>query len=86
MIKNGEYQPNTKLPTEAEFCKSYEVSRTTVRTALQQLPSKAISTVIQGKGTFVSENKVRQSLTSTVENFSEQVTMQGKTPPPRSWA
>lgn len=80
MIKNGDYQPNTKLPTEAEFCKSFEVSRTTVRTALQQLTVEGYVYRIQGKGTFVSENKVRQTLTSTVENFSDQVMMQGKNP------
>ncbi|MFJ7746368.1 GntR family transcriptional regulator [Peribacillus sp. NPDC097295] len=80
MIKNGDYQPNTKLPTEAEFCNSYDVSRTTVRTALQQLTMEGYVYRIQGKGTFVSENKVRQTLTSTVENFSDQVMMQGKNP------
>lgn len=80
LIKNGEYQTNTKLPTEAEFCKIYGVSRTTVRTALQQLNVEGYIYRVQGKGTFVSENKVKQFLTSTVEKFSEQVTMQGKNP------
>lgn len=80
LIKNGEYQTNTKLPTEAEFCKIYGVSRTTVRTALQQLNVEGYIYRVQGKGTFVSENKVKQFLSSTVEKFSEQVTMQGKNP------
>lgn len=80
MIKNGDYHPNTKLPTEAEFCKSFDVSRTTVRTALQQLTVEGYVYRIQGKGTFVSENKVRQTLSTTVDNFSEQMMMQGKNP------
>lgn len=80
LIKNGEYKPNTKLPTEAEFCETYKVSRTTVRTALQQLTVEGYIYRVQGRGTFVSENKVRQFLTSTVEQFSEQITMQGKNP------
>lgn len=84
LIKNGEYKPNTKLPTEAEFCETYKVSRTTVRTALQQLTVEGYIYRVQGRGTFVSENKVRQFLTSTVEQFSEQITMQGKTPPLKS--
>jgi len=80
MIKSGEYQSNTKLPTEAEFCKTFGVSRTTIRTALQQLTIEGYVYRIQGKGTFVAENKVKQSLTSTVEQFSEQIMMQGKNP------
>jgi GntR family transcriptional regulator len=80
LIKSGEYKPNTKLPTEAEFCKKYGVSRTTVRTALQQLSLEGYVYRKQGRGTFVSQNKIKQFLTSTVENFSEQLTMQGKYP------
>lgn len=80
MIKSGEYQPNTKLPTEAEFCNTFGVSRTTIRTALQQLTVEGYVYRVQGKGTFVAENKIKQSLTSTVEQFSEQITLQGKAP------
>lgn len=80
LIKSGEYKPNTQLPTEAEFCKKYNVSRTTVRTALQQLAVEGYVYRKQGKGTFVSNNKVKQILTTTVEQFSEQVAMQGKKP------
>ncbi|GKU83754.1 hypothetical protein NCCP28_31500 [Niallia sp. NCCP-28] len=35
---------------------------------------------MQGKGTFIAENKIKQSLTSTVEQFSEQIMMQRKNP------
>ncbi|MEH7107697.1 GntR family transcriptional regulator [Bacillus sp. JJ1764] len=80
LIKAGEYKPNTQLPTEAEFCKIYGVSRTTVRTALQQLVSEGYVYRQQGRGTFVSNNKVKQKLTSTVQTFTEQIAMQGKNP------
>ncbi len=49
LIKNGEYQTNTKLLTEAEFCKYIGVSRTTVRTALQQLNVEGYIYRVQGK-------------------------------------
>lgn len=49
MIKSGEYQPNTKLPTEAEFCNTFGVSRTTIRTALQQLTVEGYVYRVQGK-------------------------------------
>lgn len=80
LIKSGEYKPNTQLPTEAEFCQKYGVSRTTVRTALQQLTMEGYVYRKQGKGTFVSNNKVKQILTATVGHFSEQIAMQGKKP------
>jgi GntR family transcriptional regulator len=80
LIRSGEYQPDTKLPTEAEFCGKFGVSRTTVRTALQQLALEGYVYKQQGSGTFVTGKKVKQKLTSTVENFSEQITMQGKNP------
>jgi GntR family transcriptional regulator len=80
LINDGEYQPNSQLPTEAEFCEKYGVSRTTVRTALQQLTIEGYVYRKRGSGTFVSGNKVKQILTTTVEHFSEQIAMQGKKP------
>lgn len=80
LINNGEYKPHAQLPTEAEFCDKYGVSRTTVRTALQQLTTEGYVYRKRGSGTFVSAQKVKQTLTSTVERFAEQITMQGKKP------
>lgn len=80
LINTGEYKPHSQLPTEAEFCEKYGVSRTTVRTALQQLTAEGYVYRKQGSGTFVSASKVKQKLTTTVERFSEQITMQGKKP------
>ncbi|MGV3465936.1 MAG: GntR family transcriptional regulator [Heyndrickxia sp.] len=80
LIKNGEYMPNTQLPTEAEFCDKFNVSRTTIRTALQQLTIEGYVYRKQGKGTFVADHKVRQIITNTVTKFAEQLTTQGKRP------
>nr|WP_263324480.1 GntR family transcriptional regulator [Neobacillus sp. Marseille-Q6967] len=80
LINTGEYKPHSQLPTEAEFCEKYGVSRTTVRTALQQLTTEGYVYRKQGSGTFVSASKVKQKLTTTVERFSEQITTQGKKP------
>lgn len=51
LIKSGKYQANDQLPTESEFCEQYDVSRTTVRLALQQLELEGYIKRIQGKGT-----------------------------------
>jgi GntR family transcriptional regulator len=80
LINVGEYKPHSQLPTEAEFCEKYGVSRTTVRTALQQLSMEGYLYRKRGSGTFVSTNKVKQILTTTVKHFTEQIKMQGKKP------
>ncbi|MBM7692032.1 GntR family transcriptional regulator [Peribacillus deserti] len=80
LIKNGEYKPNSQLPTEAEFCDEYGVSRTTVRSALQQLSTEGYVYRKRGSGTFVSPDKVKQVLTTTVDQFTTQIEMQGKKP------
>ncbi|MEH7502598.1 GntR family transcriptional regulator [Neobacillus drentensis] len=80
LINDGEYKPNSQLPTEAEFCEKYGVSRTTVRTALQQLTMEGYVYRKRGSGTFVSGNKIKQILTTTVDHFSSQISMQGKKP------
>ncbi|RFB81141.1 FadR/GntR family transcriptional regulator [Methylovirgula sp. 4M-Z18] len=54
-IQSGLLPPGTQLPTEAELCKEYEVSRTVVREAIARLRSEGIVIPHQGRGMFVSE-------------------------------
>ena len=54
-ILSGEYGPGEKLPTEAEFCKMYSVSRITVRRAIQNLVDDNMLCRYRGKGTFVRQ-------------------------------
>ncbi|WP_282033236.1 GntR family transcriptional regulator [Metabacillus indicus] len=78
LIAEEKYKPNSLLPTEADFCEKFGVSRTTIRAALQQLTIEGYIYRVQGRGTFVSDNKVKQTLSSTSFNFSEQMKLQGK--------
>lgn len=80
LITEKKYKPNTLLPTEAEFCEKFGVSRTTIRTALQQLSTEGYIYREQGRGTFVSDSKVKQTLSTTDVKFSEQLMTQGKKP------
>lgn len=60
-IETGEYQPNDQLPKEFDLAKSYNVSRITVRNALQELENKGLIYRIQGAGTYVKEQNLTQS-------------------------
>lgn len=53
-IENGKLQPGDKLPTEAELCEKFEVSRTVIREAVAQLRSDGLLIPRQGIGVFVS--------------------------------
>lgn len=79
-IKSGIYKSGDALPTEFKLCHDYDVSRTTIRLALQQLELEGKIHKIQGKGTFVSKPKIQQSLTSVNQGFREQMIAQGLQP------
>jgi len=52
------YKPNDIIPPEGELEKIYEVSRITVRRAIEELGKEGILLKKQGKGTFVKEQKI----------------------------
>ncbi|WP_078555600.1 GntR family transcriptional regulator [Bacillus alkalicellulosilyticus] len=79
-IKQGIYQIGDKLPPEIELCKMFNVSRTTVRLALQQLTLEGRIYRIQGSGSYVSEPKITQSLSSSGLGFANQMLEQGYQP------
>jgi len=55
MIKENDMQPGDRLPTEYELLEKYDVSRHTVRTALNHLEYQGYIYKEQGSGSFVSE-------------------------------
>jgi DNA-binding FadR family transcriptional regulator len=52
-IVGGGYPPGSVLPTEAELCALFEVSRTVVREAIKLLEAKGMVAVQQGRGSIV---------------------------------
>ncbi len=63
-ILNGEWAINSKLPSEAELCNTYGISRMTVRLALDDLQNKGYIARRQGIGSFVTKPKIEQHLAS----------------------
>jgi len=64
------------LPSENELLSRYEVSRSTVRQAMQHLEAQEIISKIRGKGTFVSDSKNRKCVRG-FQNFEETLAEQG---------
>jgi GntR family transcriptional repressor for pyruvate dehydrogenase complex len=58
-IREGQFNPGTKLPSEAQIMKVHGVSRSVVREALSHLQANGKVVTRQGIGTFVCEPMVR---------------------------
>lgn len=52
-IKSGKYKPGDRIPPELQLSEMYQVSRVTVRNAIQQLVDADLLIKKHGKGTFV---------------------------------
>ncbi|MFR9799537.1 FadR/GntR family transcriptional regulator [Streptomyces sp. MS06] len=52
-IERGEYTVGDKLPSEAELCRTLEVSRPVLREALRALQTMGLTVSRTGRGTFV---------------------------------
>ncbi|MCF6334569.1 MAG: GntR family transcriptional regulator [Spirochaetales bacterium] len=72
-------QPGELLPSETELIKRFNVSRATVRKALDALAAEGVVYRLQGKGTFVSDKRIGQELTA-LTGFVEDMLELGFTP------
>ncbi len=55
-IMKNEWKENEKIPSEAKLTEEYDISRVTLRQALDELKREGIINKIQGKGVFVKYN------------------------------
>lgn len=78
-IKTQSYRENEKLPSERELCEIYELSRITVRQALQELEREGYIYKLHGKGTFVAPKSYNQHLVK-LYSFTEEMKALGKKP------
>lgn len=58
-IESNGLKPGDPIPSENELIRRYKISSVTVRLAMQRLATEGIINRIQGKGTFVSDKKIK---------------------------
>jgi GntR family transcriptional regulator len=78
-ILMGELGPGTLLQTEQQLCVQYDLSRITVRRALDELVRLDLIERVQGKGSIVKNRKVGQSY-QNIQGYQKSITKQGYKP------
>jgi GntR family transcriptional regulator len=76
-IAQGEYRPGDQLPTEDELLQRFQVSRITVRRAIQNLVSRGLLEIRRGLGTFVLSPRIEAELTK-LTGFVEDMNAAGR--------
>jgi GntR family transcriptional regulator len=69
-IQEGVRRPGSQLPTEAEFQHDYEVSRTTIRSALSMLVAEGLVVTRKGFGSYVRDRRPLRRISSTHRHAS----------------
>ncbi|MGB9673732.1 MAG: GntR family transcriptional regulator [Anaerolineales bacterium] len=81
-IASGELKPGDRLPPERELCQMLNVSRMTLRQALNELESRGLITRRQGDGTYVAQPKIERNATKLVA-FTDAIRQKGYQPSAR---
>lgn len=77
-IREHSYKPDDKLPSENELATQFDVSRVTIRRALQSLESNGLIYRCQGLGSFVSDTRTPHNLVRLTD-FNEDMVRAGMT-------
>ena len=79
-LGQGNVQAGDQLPGEPELCRIFDVSRTVIRQALGELEHEGLILREKGKGTFVAEPKIEESLFQTLTGFYQDMAAKGHAP------
>lgn len=78
-IDNEEFEPNVPIPSERELMELYQLSRITVRKAIEELVNEGYLYKVQGKGTYVKTDEGGSNLFA-ITSCTEDVIRLGMTP------
>lgn len=76
-IAEGTWTTGMKIPSERDLSEIYDVSRITVRSAVDDLARSGLLQKVQGKGTFVISKNIQQEL-GNMYGFSNEMKKRGK--------
>lgn len=79
-ILSGYYEVGSLIPKEIDLTKEYDVSRPTVRRAIQTLVSEGYLERKQRIGTKVVRKKIYQEFTQSLSSFNTEMLQKGLTP------
>ncbi len=79
-IESNQFPPGYQLPGESELCRSFDVSRTVIRQALQELEYKGLIFREKGRGTFIAKPKIQESLFQELTGFYQDMVAKGHRP------
>lgn len=81
-LSSGALPVGAQLPSEEELIREFDVSRTTIRTMIQNLVRRGLVEIRRGRGTFVASPRITQELTE-LTGFVEDMRLLGRTPTAR---
>lgn len=76
-IESGNWMPQQKLPSEAEICERFGISRTVVRQAIKELQNQGYLSTEKGRGTFIARPKIVAGFVQNIIGFYEDFTKRG---------
>jgi GntR family transcriptional regulator len=76
-IESGKLKPGDALPSEAELCSTFRVSRTVIRQALNKLCQDGIVYKEKGRGTFVAKPKLQEKFVQRTYGFYQEMRERG---------
>lgn len=79
-IDNGKLQPGDMIEPETEVCAALNMSRPTIRQALNSLVADGYIKRVKGKGTYVSQQKLEANFIQKLGSFHLEMLHQGLTP------